>query len=517
MSDSRPKGWVELPLGQVATVVTGKTPPTSDPSNYGGGIPFVKPGDLDGTKELIATETYLSERGMRYAPRLPRGSVLVSCIGNLGKVALLGDEGTCNQQINAILPTNVASPEFVYQWARTIRPWMELNSSATTVTIINKGRFERAPFLLPPFLEQNRIVKKIEELQSRSKRAREALESVPALIEKFRQSVLAAAFRGDLTKEWREKNKDKIEPASELLKRIRVERRKKWEEEQLKKFQAAGKLPKDDSWKSKYKEPEAVDTEGRPELPEGWCWVSVEELSYFVTSGSRGWANHYSQSGAVFLRVGNVDRWTINLDLSSVAYVAPPPGSEGERTKVQVNDLVLSITADVGMVALVGKDLGPTYVSQHLALIRPNTGVSARYFAYSFCNPCGMQSLIKDLQYGLTKTGLSLDQVRTFPVPIPSLNEQVELVYQLDRLLDTTLLNEELKKSKHSLQQLDEAVLAKAFRGELVPQDPNDEPASVLLERIRKEIESAVGKERKTNKHSNRKTRKTERRVEIGA
>ena len=100
---------------------------------------------------------------------------------------------------------------------------------------------------------------------------------MPPLLEKLRQSILAAAFRGDLTKDWRAKNPN-VEPASALLARIRTERRAKWEESELAKMKAKGKPPTDDKLKAKYKEPEPVDTTGLPELPEGWCWASLDEL-----------------------------------------------------------------------------------------------------------------------------------------------------------------------------------------------------------------------------------------------
>src|SRR5690606_36379861 len=129
----------------------------------------------------------------------------------------------------------------------------------------------------PPLNEQNRIVANIDALTEKSREAREALAEVPELLDKLRQSILAAAFRGDLTREWRAKNPD-VEPASVLLERIRQERRKKWEEAQLAKFRAEGKLPKDDSWKKKYVEPQPVDTTDLPDLPERWCWASLEEL-----------------------------------------------------------------------------------------------------------------------------------------------------------------------------------------------------------------------------------------------
>ena len=156
------------------------------------------------------------------------------------------------------------------------------------------ARFALRWIPLPPLNEQRRIVAKLEALHARSRRAREALDAVPPLLEKLRQSILAAAFRGDLTKDWRAKNKD-VEPASELLERIRVERRKKWEEAELAKMKAKGKAPRDDRWKAKYKEPEPVDATGLPELPEGWCWASLEELAHVGTGATpkRGEDRYY--------------------------------------------------------------------------------------------------------------------------------------------------------------------------------------------------------------------------------
>jgi len=214
-----PNGWTHAELGDLADVVTGKTPPTKHPELYDGRIPFVKPGDLDRRLPLQEADTTVTEAGAEHAPRLPQGSVLVSCIGNLGKVGLLERDAICNQQINAILPSNALTPRFAYYWAKTIRPWMEANASATTVTILNKGRFVKAPVRLPPLNEQRRIVDKIEALTERSRRAKESLDAIPPLLDRLRQSVLAAAFRGDLTADWRAENPD-VEPADQLLARL---------------------------------------------------------------------------------------------------------------------------------------------------------------------------------------------------------------------------------------------------------------------------------------------------------
>ena len=145
---------------------------------------------------------------------------------------------------------------------------------------MSEPNIESLTFWLPPLPEQRRIVAKIEALQERSRKARAALEAIPPLLEQFRQSVLAAAFRGDLTADWRAQHPN-VEPASVLLDRIRAERRRRWEEAELAKMQAKGKMPKDEKWKERYKEPEPVDPESlEPEVPEtcgvgscGHCFV----------------------------------------------------------------------------------------------------------------------------------------------------------------------------------------------------------------------------------------------------
>lgn len=134
---------------------------------------------------------------------------------------------------------------------------------------------------IPPLNEIGRISIHAESLRSNSRRAKQALEAIPDLLEQLRQSILASAFRGDLTKKWREQNKGQIEPATELLKRIRIERRKRWEEAELNKLKAKGlngdKLDAQFAKRRKqYKGPAPVDSADLPELPEGWCWTNID-------------------------------------------------------------------------------------------------------------------------------------------------------------------------------------------------------------------------------------------------
>ncbi|MBK8219355.1 MAG: restriction endonuclease subunit S [Myxococcales bacterium] len=348
---------------------------------------------------------------------------------------------------------------------------------------LGADRLSSWPTALPPLNEQHRIVAKLEALQARSRRAREALDAVPPLLEKLRQSILAAAFRGDLTKDWRAKNKD-VEPATELLKRIRAERKKKWEEAELAKMKAKGKPPTDDKWKAKYKEPEPVDTTGLPELPNGWCWASVDELTGLVTSGSRGWAEYYADTGPLFIRSQDIN--TDSLSLHEVAHVQVPASAEGARTRVRQFDLLITITgANVTRCAWVTEPPGEAYVSQHVALVRPAFADSTPYMHLWLVSETGGRRRLKQAAYGLGKPGLSLDDVATVQVPLAPAEEQSEIVRRAAELRRSATSTDMLLKAQLvHLGLFERSVLAKAFRGELVPQDPNDEPADVMLARL---------------------------------
>lgn len=165
------------------------------------------------------------------------------------------------------------------------------------------------------------------------------------------------------------------------------------------------------------------------ELPEDWEVRLLGELSEFVTSGSRGWGKYYSPSGSLFVRITNLSRKSIDLDLSEPKYVRLPEGlSEGKRTQLQEGDVLVSITADLGITSLVQGDLGDAYINQHIALVRlkPNSVMPA-FVAYYLSSRYGQD------QFGLrndpgAKAGLNLPNVRSVKVPIPGLEEQKHIV-----------------------------------------------------------------------------------------
>lgn len=172
-----------------------------------------------------------------------------------------------------------------------------------------------------------------------------------------------------------------------------------------------------------------------PSLPWGWQASHTKRLLRSITSGSRGWAEYYAEEGDIFLRIGNLTRETIDLDLSDMKYVAlPAKAAEGKRTRLRPGDMLVSITADLGSIAVVPVLNKPAYVSQHIALCRPKEGVHPRWLGYAMVSPQAKRQLMNS-GYGGTKIQLSLDDVRNVWLAVPPLNEQIEIADFLDQRL----------------------------------------------------------------------------------
>ncbi|MBD2318171.1 restriction endonuclease subunit S [Phormidium tenue] len=457
-------------------------------------ISFVPMSSVDGINGRIQTHEVkrLGELRKGYT-HFTDGDVIFAkispCMEN-GKVAVAKDlvnSIACGStEFHVLRSQGAVLPEYLYRFLRQER--YLYNAAHNMTGVVGQRRLPKdflldTEFRIPPLNEQRRIVEKVEALMVRSRRAKEALDAIPKLIEQFRQSVLAAAFRGDLTADWREQNPN-IEPASVLLERIRKEREL---------F--------NQSTKDKLLFSSEIDEQGLQisDIPESWETVRSKELFSFVTSGSRGWAKYYSEKGSIFIRMGNLNRQTIKLDLDSIQRVQLPEGIEGTRTKVKENDILISITADCGMIGLVPASFPEAYVNQHVALARPVNYICPQYLAWYLASSEGGVKQFRDLQRGATKVGLVLGDIQSLLIPLPSLQEQIKIVEMIDIVFNRIeYIESEYINLAKNLDTLNQSILSKAFKGELVEQDPNDEPASVLLERIQKEREKEKAKVKQT-------------------
>ncbi|MCK6548446.1 hypothetical protein L6R52_21540 [Myxococcota bacterium] len=351
---------------------------------------------------------------------------------------------------------------------------------------IGQDRIRRIRVPVPPLAEQRRIISTTHALDARSRRVRDALASVPGLIERFKQSVLAAAFRGDLTADWRAKHPE-VEPATELLKRIRLERRRRWEEGEFEKLRAKGKPPTDDRWKSKYPEPRHLSEHlERHEAPEAWCWTSLDTL----VSGTEPLCYGVVQPGD---EAGDVDLVRVcdlahgSVDLPNLRSISASVDSEYSRSRVRGGEVLVSVVGTIGRVAVMPKVRRPTNIARAVARIATQDPVLARWLLHWLSSP-QTQTLLTQESREVARKTLNIETLAGIPVPLAPRDEIRRIVELLDHAgWRIQAMEAASSVAAENLVRLDHSILAKALRGELVPQDSNDEPASVLLERIRAE------------------------------
>jgi type I restriction enzyme S subunit len=204
------------------------------------------------------------------------------------------------------------------------------------------------------------------------------------------------------------------------------------------------------------------------EIPAHWEMKRLKFVTSFVTSGSRGWAQYYSDDGAIFIRIGNLSRTSIALDLQDIQYVTPPDGAEGERTRVRQHDVLISITAYIGSVAVVSGYIGEAYVNQHIALSRPRQSVIAsKWLGYCLLSKVG-QGQFHLLLYGGTKDGLGLDDIKNLLVLVPPISEQQAIATYLDRetaKIDTLISR--IRKGIEKLREYSTAIISAAVTGKI--------------------------------------------------
>ncbi|AJY43541.1 restriction endonuclease subunit S [Burkholderia humptydooensis] len=336
---------------------------------------------------------------------------------------------------------------------------------STTIPSLSRDDYNATLAPVPTKDEQRIIVEKLDELFSDVDTGVASLSRAYGNLRRYRASVLKMALEGRLTVDWRSNNPS-TSTGEQLLSRILTARRDEWEREQSERFSAQGKRPPK-NWRDKYAEPAGPDVKNLPELPAGWCWATLQQLTGTITSGSRGWAKYYSNDGPIFIRSQDINTDLLNID--SVAHVNPPKDSEGGRTLVRLGDLLITITgANVAKCAEVTCHIDEAYVSQHVALARPVLPEISRYLhACLTCESQGRRQLLK-FAYGAGKPGLNLQQVASVVVPLPTFSEQSQIVQLIDEQLAAhTRIEGQLEHDVVRARQLRQSILKAAFEGKL--------------------------------------------------
>ena len=281
-----PESWEWTKLGDVVTsIIGGGTPSRNKPQYWEGDIPWLTVKDMRSRRPADAMD-HITEKAVEESSTniIPEDTVIIATRIGLGKVIRVPYKAAINQDLKALVVPPEINKGYLEYWFVSKTQYLESIGSGTTVKGIRLEQVRDLDFPLAPAEQQKRIVAKIEELFSHIDAGIEALKKAKQLLKQYRQSVLKAAVTGELTKEWREANKAKLEPASQLLERILKEHRQKWEDQQLEQFKTKGKMPKDDKWKEKYKESETVDVEPFV-IPNEWRWGSLDTLLQSIEAG----------------------------------------------------------------------------------------------------------------------------------------------------------------------------------------------------------------------------------------
>lgn len=372
-----PENWVWVRLGDVNKYISKSVNPISEPDKIF--ELYSVPSMVDNYPEIIAgsdigsSKQSVCKKDVLLCKINPR-------INRVWKVSQFTDnELIASSEWIVIRNNHIDANYLMYCFqSKYFREFMLSNVSGVGGSLMRAQPkyVQTYPIPLPPLSEQQRIVERIEELFAKLDEAKERLQEVADSFAVRKVAILHKAFTGELTKQWRRENG-----------------------------------VSDESWEEK----------------------KGEDFFEYVTSGSRGWAKYYSDKGSIFVRMGNLNHGTIELDFSDIQYVELPDQVEGQRSKLQKNDILISITADVGMIGLVREDMD-AYINQHVALARPKNDLYAEFLAWYFVSDVGLQQM-QNKQRGATKIGLGLQDIRSIILKIPTLPEQHEIVRLIDDLL----------------------------------------------------------------------------------
>ena len=487
-----PEGWELALVGDVLEVIRGVTYRKEDSSKaeVAGFVPILRATNIQ-EKVTFEDLVYVPASVVSKIQRVQQGDVIVAASSGsaslVGKGAQLRHEwsGSFGAFCFVLRPEALVESRFLGWFVQTKEYRNRVSNASAGVNInnIRAEHIESTPLRFPPLSEQTRIADKLDELLSDLDAAVATLERVRSKIKPYRAAVLKAAVEGNLTAAWRSEN-PATEPAADLLTRILVERRKRWEETQLRKFQEQGRTPPKD-WKAKYKEPAAPDTAKLPELPEGWCWASIDELTVEIRNGYSSKPD--ASEGVPILRISSVRPFA--LDLSDRRFLSGT-ADEYRTDQIAAGDLLFTRYNGsrnlVGVCAVV-PDIDEEIVHpDKLIRARPVPSVSnSRFFGLAANVGHSRKYIEQRIRTTAGQAGVSGSDVKTLPIPLPPLAEQAAIVEAVeDQLSVIDHLEADLEAKLKSAQALRQAILRDAFEGKLVPQDPNDEPAAELLQRI---------------------------------
>jgi type I restriction enzyme S subunit len=477
-----PPGWAMTRLNDLGTWSGGGTPSKANNAFWNNGtIPWVSPKDMKcgriRTAEDFITEEAVDRSSAKY---IPANSILMvtrsGILAHTFPVAVNECVVTVNQDLKSLTPFEIVEPDFLswYLRAQNFQILKECAKHGTTVASIDTDRLKKVSVPVAPLNEQRRIVEKIETLFARLDQGEAALRHTQTLLARYRQSVLKAAVTGALTADWRAQNAHRLEHGRDLLARILQTRRETWQ------------------GRGKYQEPAAPDTSNLPELPEGWVWASVDQLSSSAPNslcigpfGSNLKVEDYRDTGVPLVFVRHIR--AKNFEGQNSRFVTEEKAFELSSHRVFPGDLLITKMGDPPGDVCIYPENSPVAIitADCIRFAASTVGVSRDYLAGAIESRI-VQAQIHALSKGVAQQKVTLAGFKRVAIPLPS---------TLEQNLSATVIEAEFRKAielaAHVQTELTrsaalrQSILKDAFAGKLVPQDPTDEPAAELLARIR--------------------------------
>ena len=443
-------------MGEISDVVGGGTPKTNDPTNFeGGDVPWITPADLSGY-----TEKYIS-RGNRFITRkgiassgarlLPAGTVLFTSRAPIGYVAIAGNPIATNQGFKSFVLKDCVLPEYVYWWLKGSKQRAEELASGTTFLELSGANAKKIPVPIVPLERQHEIVAEIEKQFSRLDEAVAGLKRVKANLKRYKAAILKAAVEGRLVPaeaDLARREGRSYETGAQLLQRILETRRSQWK------------------GKGKYKEPVAPDTTNLPELPEGWVWATLDQLTLKIADVD------HKMPKAVDEGVPYVSTKDFNGDeaigfSSAKRITVADYESLCRKVKPEFGDVLLSRYGTVGEVRLVSTN-DAFQASYSIAILKRIREIDmVKFLVVTLRSEVVQQQIKRDVR-ATAQPDLGLTHIRLFQVPIPPLAEQHRIVAEVDRLLSIAREAEaEVEANLKRAQSLRQAILSRAFTGDV--------------------------------------------------
>ncbi|PXA70284.1 restriction endonuclease subunit S [Vibrio sp. 11986-1-5] len=455
-----------------------------------GNLWYIPEGFVKREEQLIKKEDILISNANSY-----------ELVGKVSRINHVPHKATLGAFISILRPERIISKGYLYyaMLSEDVRTSIrELSSTTTNISNVSISKLKTVQIKVAPCNEQLRIVEKIEELFSELDAGVKELKAAQTKLSQYRQSLLKSAVEGSLTQQWRVENSDQVQETGEqLLARILKQRREQWQQQKLAEFAEKGKTPPK-NWQDKYPEPVQPDTTNLPELPEGWVWASLSQIGWL----DRGKSKHRPRNaehlyGGVypFVQTGEIR--------SAEQYIRHTEKTYSEEGLKQSKlwpkgTMCITIAANIGETAIL--DIDACFPDSIVGFSTIVDDMPIEYVEYVFRV---LKHKLDDEAPATAQKNINLEILYKEAIPLPPVIEQLAIAEYLNTELDNIKLQKTatalgLKQSEAQRKN----ILKSAFSGQLVPQDPNDEPASVLLEKIKQEREALaqIPKPRKPSK-----------------